>query len=92
MLGALWQASEMARAISEACQSTKTAPIELRVEVHHREAKMVYLNSQFDRSCLGALWQASEMAPECINARGVSTVLTRCFDCINAVLYHVCLS
>eukprot|EP00757_Euglenozoa_sp_SAG-D1_P024818 gene24819-biopygen10246 len=30
-----------------------TAPIELRVEVHHlRCAKKAYLNSQFDRSCL----------------------------------------
>eukprot|EP00757_Euglenozoa_sp_SAG-D1_P018352 gene18352-biopygen635 len=42
----------------------KTSPIELRVEVHHCEAKMVFLNSQFDRSCLGALWQPSEMDPK----------------------------
>eukprot|EP00757_Euglenozoa_sp_SAG-D1_P026296 gene26296-biopygen15635 len=42
------------RAISEACQSTKTSPIELRVEVHHlREAKMVYRNSQLNRSWSG---------------------------------------
>eukprot|EP00757_Euglenozoa_sp_SAG-D1_P025896 gene25896-biopygen11452 len=33
-------------------ESTKTALIELRVEEHHlREAKMMYLNSQFDQSC-----------------------------------------
>eukprot|EP00757_Euglenozoa_sp_SAG-D1_P025883 gene25883-biopygen11206 len=37
--------------------------IELRVEAHHlREAKMVYLKSQFDRSCLGVLWQAISQA------------------------------
>eukprot|EP00757_Euglenozoa_sp_SAG-D1_P014394 gene14394-biopygen3925 len=50
-----WQASEMALPAS-----TKTTPIELRVEIHHlRFAKMVHLYSQFDRSCLGTLWLAS---------------------------------
>eukprot|EP00757_Euglenozoa_sp_SAG-D1_P010458 gene10459-biopygen2991 len=37
-------------------RGTKIVLIELRVEVHHLcEAKMVYLKSQFDRSCLGAI-------------------------------------
>eukprot|EP00757_Euglenozoa_sp_SAG-D1_P025847 gene25847-biopygen9364 len=36
--------------LSGLLNGTKTAPIELRVEAHHlRFAKMVYLNSQFDR-------------------------------------------
>eukprot|EP00757_Euglenozoa_sp_SAG-D1_P025854 gene25854-biopygen1160 len=35
---------------------TKTAPIELRVEVQHlREAKMLYCNSHLDQSCLGTV-------------------------------------
>eukprot|EP00757_Euglenozoa_sp_SAG-D1_P020455 gene20455-biopygen6737 len=42
--------------------ATEHPSVELRVEVHHlREAKMVYVNSQFDPSCLGALWQTVEM-------------------------------